>query len=93
MFCKTKCTLIMPFNDNYILSFLEKNIILSYLTIFGQTYEHMIYSLGYICYLKIFGRALESSFFSCCLNYIIFSLFVSFKTYNLGQFKKFILLF
>ena len=45
----------------------------------------MIYLYGYICYLKTVDRIWELSLFSCYLNYIIFSLFVSFKTYNLGK--------
>ena len=53
----------------------------------------MIYLYGCICYLKTFDRTWELSLFSCYLNYYIFSLFMSFKTYNLGQINEFILLF
>ena len=53
----------------------------------------MIYLYGYICYLKTFDRTWELTLFSLYLNYVILSLFMSFKTYNLGQFIKFIVLF
>ena len=48
---------------------------------------------GYICYFNKFDRTWELSLFSCCLNSITFSLFVSFKTYNFEQINKIILLF
>ena len=53
----------------------------------------MIYLYGYICYIKTFDRTWEFSLFSCYLNYVICSMFMSFKTYNLGQINKRILLF
>ena len=45
----------------------------------------MIYLCGYICYLKTFDRTWELSSFRCYLNYIILSLFMSFKTNSLGK--------
>ena len=40
-----------------------------------------------------FDRIWELSFFSCYLNSLIISLFMSYKTYNFGQITKIILLF
>ena len=45
----------------------------------------MIYSYGYICYLKTYDRTWELSLFSCYLNSVISFLFMSFKPITWGK--------